>query len=698
MNAWVYHMAIDFKKHLKTFKQFLPSQQFMVMDYETYSEADLLAVGAFEYSKHPTSDIICVSFATGTADEFRRNVYTVKSWVPELREEHYAEFFADLIDTSIIKVAHNAFFEQVMTLNVFCRRYASHFTDRIKAALKPSQWICTASLARACALPGSMEKAVDALSLPMKKNMDGRRLVLKWCKPKRPSKKDPSIRHTDPDELQKIVEYCEDDIHATIGLFLRLPELTATERKVWCLDQKINLHGFSVDLPLVDRILEMVSLEKENMAREVDEISMGILENTNSPAALLEYLSKFEDCHLPDIQAKTVLDTLESGMVAGNAERLLEIRRDSSKTSTAKYEALKLRSQSDGRSRDNLMYHTASTGRWGGLGFQPQNLPRGIPGLDTIHACEIIQTEDLDMIRLLYGNPMDVFSSCIRNMIIATPGKILQVADYNAIEARVAFWMAGDHKTIKAFVEGRDLYKEQAASVFNLPVDEIGSDSVERFVGKGLVLGCQFQMSGPKFKLTCKTQGVDIDEDLAIKAVAVYRADHQPVVAMWKNMNESAIGAVLNPGQAYMVNKVKWIMEDQFLFCVLPSGRRLSYPFPEVHYEDKFKSGRKMATLKFMGINSTTKQWEQQDTYGGKLTENVVQGVARDVMAEAMVRIDEDARFEILLSIHDELVSESDTKKKLSNDEFCRLMEVLPLWAEGLPLKAKGYTSYRFRK
>lgn len=658
----------------------MTEQIYCVLDYETYSEADLKKVGAYEYSVHPSTEVLCVAWRTGT----REGLKTAKTYTAVVPTKNH--LLVDLLwDEKIQLVAHNAFFEQVITRNV------------LGMGLPAERWLCTASHAATLALPRNLEGAALALKLPVQKDMDGRRLILKWCKPRKPTKNNPSLRHDDPAELERLVQYCKTDVDTEVELFLRTPMLTPTERKVWELDQKINMRGFAVDRPLVDTVLRLIDEETKEINRKTVLITDGGVRSTTQREKVLDFIEE-KGVYLPDLRKKTVEDALANDLVPdGPAKEILEYRLAISKTSTAKYQAFERRSRHDSRVRDILMYHAASTGRWGGVGVQPQNLPKSsIKNTDL--AAEIVAEGDLELVRLIYGDPMKVFSDCIRSVIVAPPGKVLDVADYAAIEARVLFWVAKHEDGLRAFREGRDLYVEQAMKVFNKPSDAIAKDSFERFVGKGLILGCGYQMGWEKFAATCLQQGREVSEDLARTAIQSYRQTHKPVVTLWGNIERAAMAAVENLGKRFTINRTTWYVRNNFLFCELPSGRRLAYYGPSIKWGYKFAGSKtKDPILHHFGVDSLSKKWIETKTYGGRLTENVVQGIARDLMAAAMLRIEDTGIWQIVLSVHDELLGERN-KGKGNLRLFCELMAELPPWAEGCPVAVEGWTGTRYRK
>lgn len=668
-----------------------PEQLYCIIDYETYSEADLKKVGGHEYSVHPSTEVLCVAWRIGTK-ALLPFAYT-RGWSSLLPEsgDRLQELLCILRDPSILLVAHNAYFEQVITKNVLTRYVAE---EKEIANIPTSRWMCTATLAAALALPRSLEGACLALSLKSQKDMEGNRLIQKWCKPRKPTKTNPKTRHDNPEELKRIIEYCESDIKAETELFLRCPPLTDLEREVWLLDQKINLRGFKVDRKLVSTVLKMIDEEVKVINHKTSALTCGRISSATKRNQVLKWL-RDDGMDLKDLRAKSVKDSLASGMLSLTQRQMLGLRQAISKTSTAKYEAFDLRSAHDGQLRDNLLYWAASTGRWGGRGVQPQNFPRGsIKDIDT--ACEVLGSGDLEYVRLLYGSPMEVFSSCLRGMIIPSEGHVLDVADYAGIEARVLFWVARHEEGVKAFVEGRDLYRELAAIIFNIDHIENVTDA-QRFVGKQALLGCGYNMGWKKFMSTCENLGRVVSEETAKLAVNAYRGTHVPVVQLWDKIQRAAMAAIQKPGTKYTVNRTKWWVEDGFLWCELPSKRRLAYYKPQIK-KVKTEWGEMRPTIFHMGINSLSKKWELQKTYGGKLVENVVQGISRDFMAEAMLRIEDAGPWKIVLSVHDELVAERRIKSNCSNEHFCSFMAKLPAWGEGCPIKVEGWSAGRYKK
>lgn len=662
-------------------------QKYCVIDCETRSRADLKKVGAYEYAQHPSTQILCVGWKIGT----RETLKTAKTeiWSPAFVSSLDSLRWT-LRDKTTRLVAHNSFFEQMITRFVLSRE----LSERFKIDL--SRWICTASLASSHALPRSLEKACEALSLPIQKDKEGRRLMLKLSKPRKATQNNPDFWHSKKEDLLRVMDYCKTDVDAETLLFLSLPELNPTERKVWELDQKINARGFHVDRDLIQTILDLMDSEVEALNAETRELTGGRLSSTTQRNEFLKVVGA-EGCHLPDLRAKTVEEKLNKmPETASFFKRLLEIRQAVAKTSTAKYKSFQERSQTDGRVRDILVYHAASTGRWGGAGVQPQNFPRSqFPDLELV--LDIVKTKDLPFIRACLGEPMRVFSSCLRPMITATPGHVLHGGDYASIETRVLFWIAGHEKGLGFYHRGEDLYKHMALSIYNRK-DITTLTKEERQLGKTAILGCGYGMGPKKFLLTCHNQGqFHITEELAGQAVSAYREAHHPVVQAWYNLERVAIAATAKPGKKYSIHKTTWWVEGNYLYCELPSKRKLAYYGPQIHAKET-PWGEKKATLHHWGVDSITKKWVFSHTYGGKLVENVVQAIARDIMAEAMLRLDQ-AGYQIVLSVHDEILAERETPGNISFEgDFKLLMTHPPNWAENCPIQVETWSGERYKK
>lgn len=307
---------------------------------------------------------------------------------------------------------------------------------------------------------------------------------------------------------------------------------------------------------------------------------------------------------------------------------------------------------------------------------------------------ETRKVDTLGWIRLLYGDPMTVFSSCVRSMITAPLNKTLDVCDYAAIEARVLFWFARHERGIKDFNNDVDSYVDLATRIYQKPKDKITKEM--RFVGKQAFLGSGYGMGAPKFQKTCENLGQPVSEEIAQAAITAYRTVHAPVVTLWRNIELAAIHAVRFRGKRYTINRTTWWADKTFLWCLLPAGRKIAFFNPQVKQEPT-RWGEMKPTLSYWGVDPLSKKWVKRSTFGGKLVENVVSGTSRDLMADAMLKIEQTTKSKIVLSVHDELVGER-SQSEGSFEDFKKAMLSLPKWGEGIPMKVEGWSDFRYRK
>ena len=357
------------------------------------------------------------------------------------------------------------------------------------------------------------------------------------------------------------------------------------------------------------------------------------------------------------------------------------IRLQLSKSSTAKYEALKNVTCMDGRARGLLLYYGAQTGRWAGRLFQPQNLPRGSATIDVDYIYANIES----ILSSPPQNFMGIASACVRGMLVAssTDHQLLCV-DYSSIETRVLFWLAGDDKGLESFRANRDIYKEMAAVIYARPVETITKS--ERQLGKTAILGLGYGMGKAKFLRTCEAQGIEITEELANRAVDAYRSRYRSVVNLWYSLDREA--------KDCMNGKItkRFTRRGDFLQMELPPGRCINYFKPEL------QNGEYGKELTYMSTNSVTRKFERTKTYGGKLVENMVQGIARDLLAHAMLELDR-LGFSIVLTVHDEIIcDERKEDRQHTLEQMCQVMQEAPEWAGNIPLAVEGFSTYRYRK
>ncbi len=728
-------------------------------DFETRSRANLKKTGAWEYSKCPSTIASCLSFKSNKKNQTHLfNFHQMQKPWADFPLQFRQYWVGAINDPEVVFSAHNAFFEQSIYRNVLMARFGWPLIPYTK-------WRCTAAKAASCAIPRNLQDAGAVMKTAVQKDFEGHRIMLKLCKPTRAhtewkkkfdklvlidahddvidewkNQEPPEFwtPETAPEDFKGQDRYCKIDVIAEEMLDEALPDLSPYMQELWFLDQKINMRGVAVDMPLVNKIAGIMKAEAKVMNKELDILTMGLVSSGNARNQILDFLS-LEGIDMPDLKAKTVDDFLENGKTTGDAKKLLEIRRALSKASTAKYAKFQMCAASDGRVRDLFLFHGASTGRWSGKNIQPQNFPRGVIK-DTGEAIEQIKDCSLEELKLLYGqNLMPLFSSVLRGMFIASPGHEMFVEDLNAIECRVLWWLAGYKDGLKMFHDGVDPYVQMASVIFKKPISEITPE--ERQVGKAAVLGCGYQMGFKKFIAAAwDVYRAKVTTEVAKISVAAYRELHYPVTELWENYQNACFFAIENPGRKYRVGPIRFFVEKSFLWVELPSGRRLAYKDPSVTWEStmvmakdddviyasnmtiyrdaiakgyKKQSEFKSKRLRYWAVNMKAKKegctipkWTREASYGGKLAENITQAVSMDVLAHGMTLAENDG-FNVLMHSHDELVSEATKGKFLTVDDgkggrYCpryrEIMETTPAWAPGLPLKAGGWAGTRYKK
>ena len=627
-------------------------------DFETYSESDIRKTGAWQYAMHPTTEVQCMAYSI---DDQKPVLWLPKEPIPDWVTDPKTELHA-----------WNSFFEWVI------------WTHVLKWPKVPiERWHDTAAQAAALALPRSLAGCGEALNIreDLQKNKRGNYLITKLCKPYR------GKRVKDEELFKELCEYCIQDVVAERKLSRVLKPLSDDEREIWILDQIINIRGVYVDLKNVKHATKLIDIITEELNQEIKEITDGELEDVSKRQKVLDYCSRL-GYPLAKYDKKYLEERLDNNGIPPTIKRIIQIRQQLGKTSTKKYESLETLTDPNSRVHGLLMYHGASTGRWAGKHIQPQNLPR--PSFSDIETCiNLFRMEDPEILSLLYDDPMEALSSCVRGMITAPPGKTLMVADYSAIEARVLAWLAGQDDVTKVFKGHGKIYEHTASQIYNKDIIEISKN--ERFLGKVATLALGYQGGKRAFQAMAKNYSVDINEEVAARVVEDWRSANQKITSFWNNIERAAIATVQNPCKPQLYRGIRFSCHHGFLFCQLPSKRQIAY------YDPQLSEGMYGKTqLTYMGTNSLTKKWERIGTYGGKLTENIVQGVARCLLANAMLNI-EKKNYEIVLTIHDEIIAEVDQNFG-SIEEFEFLMEQLPEWAQGLPLKAEGYSCERYQK
>src|SRR5690606_18812749 len=547
----------------------------------------------------------------------------------------------------------------------------------------PEQWSCTMVHSLMLDLPGSLEGVGKALRLDVQKDQAGKRLIQYFSVPCKPTKanggRTRNLPEHDPEKWRAFIEYCRRDVEVEREIRRRLAKYPIPERehRLWCLDQRINDRGFLVDLDLAEKAVEADRQHREQLIQEA--VTLTGIENPNSVAQLKEWLEAKEGVKVDSLNKKSLPKLMDE--VSPTGRRLLAIRQELGKSSVKKYEAIQRAVCKDHRVRGLFQFYGARTGRWAGRLVQVQNLPgTKLPDLEL--AREMLKEGRFEDIDMLFGSLQEVLSQLIRTAFIPPKGKRLLVCDYSAIEARVIAWLAGEEWRLDVFNGHGKIYEASASKMFGVPIEKITKGSELRQKGKVAELALGYQ-GGPGALISMGALDMGLSEDELPELVKAWRKANPKIVKIWHDVEEAAIRAVKDKRPIKLQYDIAFIPESGILVLLLPSGRRLSYAKPRLELDERF--GKE--SLTYIGDNSRLK------TYGGKLVENIVQAVARDCLAEAMIRLDK-AGYDIVAHVHDEIIAEGDQDIK---EMEAIMSEPIP-WAPGLPLRADGFETEFYRK
>lgn len=632
------------------------------IDFETYSECDIKTAGGYNYAAHPTTEVICMAWAI---DDEEPQLWTPGDAIPQR--------LYDALDGAGEIWAWNAAFERA----VWHHQMHKHgwYCD-----IDPSQWNDTAALAATLALPRALGKCAEVLELSDQKDTRGRFLIQRLCKPYR------GERRTDQHLLDELYAYCKQDVvteRAIKNYILKYKPMGEHERAVWLLDQEINWRGVGIDVPNVENALDLIIATAERLNASVVDLTDGALSGVGSRAQVMSWC-RDQGYRLGGYDKNAILTALADPALPANVRDVLKVRQTLGKASTSKYLAMQNLAGADNRARGVFSYHGAQTGRWAGRGFQPQNLPR--PAFNDADTCvQLFDQRDPELLEMLYGDPMVALSSTLRSMIVPAQGNRLLVVDFNAIEARVLAWLAGEQEPLDVFATGQCIYCHAATSIYGRTITK--ADKEERQIGKVAVLALGYQGGVGAFQTMAAAYRVEIEDELADQIKVKWRKANKNIVRFWYALEEAANNAVKHRGHAFDAGPITFKCHGDFLFAKLPSGRRLAYYQPRLGNNG----------LEFWGTDSRLGgRWAKLDTYGGKLAENITQAVARDLLADAMLRV-EAAGYPVVMHVHDEIVSEV-PKDFGSLAEFEELICQMPDWATGLPMAVEGFECERYRK
>ena len=642
-------------------------------DIETYSDVDLSKCGVYKYVE---GDFHILLFAYAFDDE------DVKIVDLACGEELPQEVLDAIDDPNVIKWAWNAQFE---------RTCIGHYLGRV---LSPDSWRCSMVQAASLSLPLSLKEAAKALKTGEQKDKAGENLIRYFSVPCKPTKSNGgrtrNLPEHNPEGWQQFKDYCMQDVRTERDIRKRLEVFPLMEHEwdYYHMDQRINDRGVLIDKKLVEQAIACDLMLSDAMMKKAYELTG--LENPNSVSQLKTWLQErgIEIDSLGKKEVAAMITDLDKHSCDQEALDMLKLRLQMAKSSVKKYQAADRCTCADGRARGLFQFSGANrTQRWSGRNIQLQNLPQNhISTLD--EARELVKMGCFDMVESIYGNTPDILSQLIRTMLIAKPGCKFIVADFSAIEARVLAWLAGEEWRMEAFKNGEDIYCASASQMFGVPVVKHGINGELRQKGKVAELACGYGgAAGALISMGALDMGLSEEElpDL----IDDWRNSNPKIVQFWWDIEKAAIESIKDHKDR-QVGRIGVSFSNNTLWLQLPSGRRLAYVKPKLQ-PNRF--GRLSITYEGLGQNN---KWCRIETYSGKLVENITQATARDLLAEAMWRI-EKAGLEIVGHVHDEVILEV-PEDGVTIEDVCQIMNQNPKWADGICLSSAGYSgSYYFK-
>lgn len=651
--------------------------QRMSVDIETFSSIDLTKSGVYKYTEAPDFDILLIGYSFDDEEE----VTVIDTF--SIDPGKMTEFMDALHNPHIVKTAFNANFE---------RTCLAKWTER---EMPPEMWRDTMILALELGLPRSLADVGMALGLPEDKLKDpqGKALINFFSKPCKPTKanrqRTRNLPEHDPAKWELYKKYNRQDVVTEKEIWKILSGFGTikSEWELWDLDQRMNDHGVRLDVPMIEKIVEYDAQRQEELKAEASELTG--LSNPNSPSQLKEWLEGKGE-KMTSLTKDTIAEAL-SRELDPDVRRVLEIRSALGKTSVAKYSTMLEAVNEDGRLRGILQFYGANrSGRWAGKLVQTHNLARNtLPDLDL--ARELVKEGDFDTVQTLFGETSFIFSELVRTAFIPSEGCRFVVSDFSAIEARVISWISGEEWRLDAFRAGKDIYCESASQMYHCKVVKHGENGELRQKGKIAELALGYQGGVGAMKQMDK--GGSIPEEEMQGIVDQWRMANPKVVKLWKTCEMAAKTSIEEKRTVKIRCGIAFRYIQGNLFITLPNGRHLCYWGARLE-EDPRGWGSKII---YMGVNQTTKQWGDVETYGGKLVENIVQATARDCLAEVMKRVSS-LGYQIVMHVHDEIIVDVPNEDKDAPAKITAIMGEPISWAPGLPLRGDTYETDFYKK
>lgn len=648
------------------------------IDLETYSSEDIHKAGLYRYVQSPDFEILLFAYQY---DDDPVQIVDLKQG-----EAIPCQVILDLKNPDVKKSAFNAAFEY------YC--LSRYFETPLP------QWHCTMVHAWYCGYGGGLEAVGRAMNFPEdeRKMAEGKALIRYFCRPCAPTKRNGgrvrNLPEHAPEKWDIFKEYCIRDVEVERRICKALEPYPVPdqEHRLWVIDQEINMGGVALDMELVEGALQVNSRAAAELEAQARDITG--LDNPNSVAQLKQWIQENSGLEIESLNKQTIAEVLEADGADTDVRKLLKIRQELSKTSVKKYDAMKAAVCRDGRVRGLLQFYGGQrTGRWAGRLVQVQNLPRNyIESLDA--ARELVKEQKTEALKIIYGNVPDTLSQLIRTAFVPAAGCRFAVADFSAIEARVLAWLAGEEWRLEVFRTHGRIYEASASAMFGVPVERIRKGNPEyalRAKGKIAELALGYQgAAGALVQMGALRMGLS-EEDLP-DIVNRWRASNRRIQDFWYAVERHVADCIEYGTSSSLPCGVSFFRDAERMMIQLPSGRRLSYVQPRL-----VPDGMNRKRIYYMGIGQKSHKWELIPTYGGKLTENIVQAVARDCLANALVTLWEHG-YRICFHIHDEVVLEIPAGGNQSLEEAIRLMCRIPPWAQGLPLNADGFVGNYYKK
>ena len=650
----------------------------LLIDIETRSEIDIGKCGAFRYIEDDSFEILLFAYSVDEAPAVCIDL-TAGETIP-------SSVIQAIYDPSVLKIAHNAVFERTALAKYF-GRYCH-----------PEQWLDTMHLSAHCGLPLALGQLCDALEMSedQAKMREGKALIRLFCVPqKRPLKKYNGAKWITPDmepeKWEVFKTYCARDVDTELLVWQTLRRWTPdeSERKLWCLDTDINENGVRADMTLANAALQMDSKYKEELTEKA--VALTGLENPSSVTQIKEWLLDQEGMEVPSLNKKEVADVVAK-LQTDTAKEFMAIRTELAKTSTKKYDAFVRCACKDDHIKGCFQFFGGHTGRWAGRLLQLQNLPQNhMEDLDD--ARTLVRSGDYEGVKLIYGDVTGTLSELIRTTIIPEEGDRIVVADFSAIEARVAAYLTKTEWRLDVFRNGGDIYCASASQMFKVPVEKHGQNAHLRQKGKVAELALGY--GGGVGAL--KAFGADklgMKEEEMAETVVKWRKASPQIEKAWTSLQDAMREAIQR--HATRVDKVcgvRFRWDDKILWMRLPSGREMAYFDPE-YGPSQYNRGKE--TISYMGINQVTRKWSRIETWGGRIFENLVQAVARDCLKETMLNLADDG-WDIIAHVHDEIICSEPINGRSVADMCAAFSKPIP-WAPDLPLVGAGYEDKYYRK